>query len=179
MANGSTAANPTNIELTPMRVTWNGVDLGATAAGAQISIKTSKAPITADQYGKTDLDMRTNGQKITVTTELLETRDISKWAVVFPGASFISGASAALTIQLPIGRSDLANAQLLNLHPLVKPDSDATQDHNFYQAHPSEESSITYVPGGEAKLKLVWNIFPSITGGVVKFYKYGTIATGP
>ena len=72
MTVGSSAAKPQNIELTPMRVSWGGVDLGATAGNVNVSIKTEKAPIMADQYGKSHLDMRINGMNITVTTELLE-----------------------------------------------------------------------------------------------------------
>lgn len=181
MTVGSSAANPANIELTPMRVSWGGTDLGATSGNATVSIKTEKAPITADQYGKSNLDMRINGMNITVTTDLLEARSVTTWSEVFPSATFASGANASITFQLPIGQSDLANAKLLTLHPLVKADTDTTQDHNFYLAYPNEQSEIVYGPSGESKLKLVWNVFPVTTGGLsaAKWYKFGSLSTGP
>lgn len=180
MINGSTAANPANIELSPMRVSWNGTDLGATSGNCTVTIKTEKGDIVADQSGKSLLDKRINGMNIQVHTELLEARSVATWAKVFPSAT--ASGTSSLTFQLPMGSSDRANAQILNLHPLVKADSDLTQDHNFYLAYPSEQSEIVYGPSGESKLKLVWNVYPVITGGATsswKWYKFGDLSTGP
>ena len=181
MTVGSSAANPANIELTPMRVSWGGVDLGSTMGNVTVDVKTSKAPITADQYGKSNLDMRVNGLNITVTTELLEARAPLTWNEVFPSMTYTNTSTGAVTFQLPIGQSDLAGAKVLNLHPLVKADSDTTQDHNFYLAYPSEQSSLVYGPSGETKMKLVWNVFPVTTGGLAaaKWYKFGALSVGP
>ena len=64
-----------NMELTPMRVTYNGVDLGGTLANVVISAKYAKSNILADQSGSTVRDRRVSGVEITVTTELSEIKN--------------------------------------------------------------------------------------------------------
>ena len=72
-----------------------------------------------------------------------------------------------------MGDSDLANAALLTLHPLSKTDVDLTTDYNFYKAVASAESSITYGPNEQARLKIVWNILPDESVSPNQFFKYG------
>lgn len=181
MANASTSTDPNKMELTPMRVSWAGQDLGGTMKNAVIDIKIKKHNIVADQYGATNLDMRLNGTEITVTTELSQVRDSNTWAEAFPSAIQTgSGVTGSILFQLPIGRSDLLAANLLTLHPIDRPDADTTQDHNFYLAHPAEATPITYGPGEQSALKVVWNVFPVLTGsGAPKFYKFGSLSVGP
>lgn len=174
MANATVNVAPQKLELTPQRVNWNGIDLGATLDSVKIEIKTMKAPVNADQYGKTVLDNRLNGYEFKVTTSLAQVRDPQFWSYVFPSATFTTG---TLIFQQNTGRSDRDNAHPLILHPIVMPDGDLTQDHTFYLAHPTEESGIEYGPEKQAKLNLVFSIYPQILtggGGVLQFYKFGT-----
>jgi hypothetical protein len=161
------------MELTPMRVTFDGVDLGGTLSNVVISAKYAKSNILADQSGSTVRDRRVSGIEITVTTELTEIQNKDIWKVVFPHATLISTGTAAIVFKENMGDSDLANANLLKLHPLSKTDLDLTTDYNFYKAVASAESTISYGPNEQARLKIVWNILPDESVSPNQFFKYG------
>lgn len=170
----STNVVVSNLELTPQRVKWNGVDIGGTTGNVQVEWKYQKGEIKADQLGTSVLDRRITGFEAKVTTEIAEIRDIDAWAVMFPSATVVtSGGDTAIKFNLPIGHSDRDNARQLNLHPIVAGDADVANEHTFYLAYPSEESEITYSPGEQAKAKIVWNVYPVLTGTEGQWYQFG------
>jgi hypothetical protein len=162
-----------SMELTPMRVTFDGNDLGGTLSNVVISAKYAKSNIMADQSGSTVRDRRVSGIEITVTTELTEIQNKALWAVVFPHAEYITTGTAAIVFNENMGDSDLSKAKELVLHPLSKADGDLTTDYTFYKATASAESSITYGPNEQARLKIVWNILPDESVQPNQFFKFG------
>lgn len=165
-----------NMELTPMRVTYDGLDLGGTLGNIVISAKYSKSNILADQSGSTVRDRRVSGLEITVTTEISEVQFKNNWKVVFPHATKLgSGNTTAAAIDFleNMGDGDLTHAKALVLHPLSKPDLDVSTDYTFYKAVASAESTITYGPTEQARLKIVWNILPDESATPNKFFRYG------
>lgn len=167
-----------NMELTPMRVKFgtsgSEVDLGGTLGNVVISAKYSKSNILADQSGTTVRDRRVSGVEVSVTTELTEIQDKDIWKVVFPHASLTgTGTSGTINFNDNIGDSDLSNAKQLILHPLSKNDLDTSGDYTFFKAVASAESSITYSPTEQARLKIVWNVLPDESATPNKFFKYG------
>lgn len=170
---------PTNMELTPMRVTFDGVDLGGTLGNVVVSTKFAKAEIKADQLGTTVLDRRVSGIEITVTTELTEVQNKDILKVVFPHMVEASqGGQDIGYFQSMIGDGDLSNAKQLILHPLSKPDADLSENYLFYKACASAESEITYGPEEQARLKIVWNILPDTGVQPARFYLYGNPGVG-
>jgi hypothetical protein len=164
------------MELSPMRVTFDGSDLGGTLANVVISAKYSKANILADQSGSTVRDRRVSGIEITVTTEITEVQFKNNWKVVFPHATKLGTGNttlAAIDFKDAIGDSDLSHAKTLVLHPLSKADADLSSDYTFFKAVASAESSITYGPNDQARLKIVWNILPDESVTPNKFFRYG------
>ncbi|NDD53820.1 hypothetical protein EBZ39_08060 [bacterium] len=168
------------MELSPMRVSYgplgNEVDLGGTLANVVISTKYAKSNILADQSGSTVRDRRTSGLEITVTTELVEIQNKDIWKVVFPHATKIGtgqGSLAVIQFEGIIGDGDQINSNRLILHPLSKSDIDLSTDYTFFKATASAESSITYGPSEQARLKIVWNILPDETQVPNKFFRYG------
>jgi len=162
-----------SMELSPMQVTFNGVDLGATLSGVVISASYKKSPLLADQSGSTVRDRRVSGIEITVKTELAEVQNKDIWKVVFPHATLLPGGTAAVDFKDAIGQGDQANAYELVLHPLSKDALDLTTDYTFYKAVASAESEITYGPEEQAKLSIVWNILPDESATPNKFFRYG------
>jgi hypothetical protein len=163
----------TEMELSPMQVTFNGVDLGATLSGVVISASYKKSPLMADQSGSTVRDRRVSGIEITVKTELAQVQNKDIWKVVFPHATLVPGGTAAIDFKDAIGQGDQANAFELVLHPLSKDALDLTTDYTFYKAVASAESEITYGPEEQAKLSIVWNILPDESEVPNKFFRYG------
>lgn len=165
-----------NMELSPMRVSYAGMDLGGSMGNVVISAKYTKATLVADQSGTTVRDRRVSGVEITVTTELNEVQFKNNWKVVFPHATKLGSGNtnlAAIDFKDAIGDSDLAHAAELVLHPLSKSDADLSSDYTFYKAVASAESSITYGPTEQARLKIVWNILPDDSAVPNKFFRYG------
>jgi hypothetical protein len=166
------------MELSPMIVKYGTagaeVDLGGTLGNVVISAKYSKSSIMADQSGTTIRDRRVSGVEVTVTTELAEIQSKDIWKVVFPHATLTgSGTSGTLAFNANIGDSDISNAKQLILHPESKTTIDVTGSYIFYKAVASAESSITYGPTEQAKLKIVWNILPDESATPNKFFKFG------
>jgi len=170
----------TNMELSPMRVSFgtagSEVDLGGTLGNVVLSAKYTKANILADQSGSTVRDRRVSGVEIQVTTELSEIQNKDVWKIVFPHATKTgagSTTSAAIRFDDAMSDSDLANAKQLILHPLTKSDADKSTDYTFFKAVASAESSITYGPNDQARLKIVWNVLPDNSATPNKFFRYG------
>jgi len=179
-----------NMEMTPMRVMFKPVggsstDLGGTLDNVVITIAYKKSPIMADQYGKTDLDMRVSGVDFKVTTSLTEVQNVETlWPVVFPNATLITGGTGfagkfALDFNSAIGGGSLDKAGELLLHPLSLADSVKDSDYTFFKACSTEESEITYSPDGQAKLKIVWKIFPDTSTSPPQFFRHGDAALTP
>jgi hypothetical protein len=168
------AINIPNLDIGPCQVFYNGVDLGSTLNKVVVAPKYHKAPLKADQTGDTILDQAIHGIDITVTTELAETRDKTKWQVVFPTA-VLAGVFPAdfLTFNEATSVRDLTRAQSLLLHPLVESDTGFNKDHFFYKVLATEESSLTIGPAEQYKLKIVWRVYPDITTTPFRFYRYG------
>lgn len=164
---------PANMELTPMQVKFAGVDLGGTLSNVVISPKYDKAPIKADQLGSTILDYVVSGIAITVTTELAEIKNPDIWKIVFPNASLITGPPKAIQFNTNIGDRDSAHTGLLVLHPLSDAPAGNDYDYTFWCAVASAESSITYGPTEQARLKIVWNILPDTSVSPYRFFRFG------
>lgn len=169
-----------NMELSPMQVKYgtagSEVDLGGTLGNVVISVKYAKSNILADQSGSTVRDRRISGMEVTVTTELAEISNKDIWLVVFPNLTKTgsgTGALAAIDVKDDMSDSDSANAKQLVLHPMAKGSADKSGDYTFYKACASAESSITYGPTEQARLKIVWNILPDETATPNKFFRYG------
>lgn len=165
---------PTNMELSPVQVVYNSVDLGGTLGNAVINVKYTKADIKADQFGSTVLDRKVSGLDITVTTELAEVKNKSTVQVIFPMATMhTSGSETALEWDSQVGVNDLSYAQTLTLHPLSITAGTVDYDHTFFLATASSESTITYGPTEQAKMKIIWNVLPDTTVTPARFYRYG------
>jgi hypothetical protein len=165
------------MELTPMRVKFgpsgSQVDLGGTLSNIVISAKYAKSDIKADQSGTTVRDRRVSGVEISLTTELVEIQDKDIWKVVFPHATASGGSGGLINFNQAIGDGDQIRSGVLTLHPLSKDDIDTSTDYTFYKATSSAESSITYGPTEQARLKIVWNVLPDESTTPNRFFTFG------
>ena len=163
-----------NMELSPMRVKFNGVDLGGTLDKVVVHIEVGKSPIKADQSGETERDRRVSKQGFKVSTKLTEIRNKDQWKVAFPSMrEVVSGLNKAIYVEAAIGASDQAAAGILLLHPLSKADADLSGDYKFYKAVAAEVSEISYGPTEQAGLKVEWLILPDDSVQPERFFFHG------
>jgi len=171
--------NPQAIVLTPMRVTYKGVDLGGTTDHVKVNIKYELADIMVDQYGKTSLNKKVSGHAFKVDFVLAEVADKSKWKVAFPFSHLItSGPNTAEYFDIQIGNDLLSQAGVLTLHPLSQVDADLSQDYTFWKAASISASEVNYGPDKQVGLKVEMVIFPDTSASPAKFMTYGDPGIG-
>ena len=168
-----------NMELSPVRVTYKGVDLGGTLGNATINMEFEKADILADQSGSTVRDRRVSGLNITVSTEITEIQNKDNWKVAFPHMQIATtGPNKLVNVVSKIGDGDLVNAGELLLHPLSKADADLSGDYKFYKAVADAKSEVVYGPADQVRLKVMWNILPDDSVQPDQFMIVGDPAVG-
>ncbi len=170
--------DPTKIPLSPMRVTFNSVDLGGTEGGATIMIKYETADIMVDQGGKTVYDKKVSGQAYSVKLTLSQIKNKDIVAVAFPSAHEITSGTKLIYSDLQIGDSLLAKAHQLILHPLEAADADLTEDYTFWKAVCVGSSEVKYGPDKQSGLAVEFVIFPDTTVSPARFFTYGDPAVG-
>lgn len=167
------------MDLTPMQVTFQGTDIGGTLGNAVITFKYEKADIKADQFGTTPLDKRISGMLTTITTEFTQVQDMDKMKLLFPNLDLAtSGPNKIVRMANRVGVSDYDSAGILTLHPLNKGPSDHSQDWTFLKAHPTEESEVVYGPTEQAKMKIVWTVFPDNSSASYAMWIHGDPSVG-
>jgi len=164
----------TDMELTPVRVTFNGADLGGTLGNVTVKMKYGLSDILADQSGKTVRNRKTSSFESSVELEITQVLDEAKWKVVFPHASLVGTApNQKIIFANNIGDSQIALSHLLVLHPLSKDDADKTADFNFFKAVANADSQVVYSPTDQTRLKVVFSIYPDESTTPNRFFSYG------
>src|SRR6266478_1393854 len=134
MAVSFSTITPGNFELSPCRVNYGGIDLGATDK-VKVKIEEKLSPLKADQMGDTIIDQKVSGFKVTIETSLDEIQLKNNWKVVFPAHKLVSsGGNTMFYFDSQIGASMVSFAKVLILHPLSKPNTDKSTDMYIYLA---------------------------------------------
>lgn len=179
MSTSTATVNPSNIPLSPMRVTFNGVDLGGTTDSVAVNIKYDLADIMVDQYGKTSLNKKVAGQEIHVKFVLAEVKYKPNWAVAFPHAHLVtSGGNTMEYFNVATGDDLLSKAQKLILHPLEAVDADLSEDYTFFKAAALSASEVKYGPDKQTGLSVDMIIFPDTAASPARFMTYGDPSIG-
>lgn len=79
-------SNTENVKLGPCKITYDGVDLGYTKGGVEVTVETSTYQVTVDQFGEAPIDEYVTGRTVTVNAPLAETtkKNLER---IMPGAS--------------------------------------------------------------------------------------------
>src|SRR5512135_1690421 len=176
MSNSNATIQPAQIVLTPMRVTFNSIDLGGTEGGVTFGVKYELADIMVDQYGKTILDAAVSGMGFTCKYILAESKLASNWKVAFPHSKLVGG--AMVYFDMRVGDRLLDHAFPLILHPLSAVDGDLTQDIKAFKAAARSVSEIKYGPDKQVGLSVEMTIFPDTSVIPARFVIYGDPSVG-
>lgn len=178
MSTSFSTITPGNFELSPCRVTFGGVDLGATDK-VKVKIEQKLAPLKADQLGDTEIDHKVSGFKCTIETALDEVQLKANWKVVFPDNKLVtSGPNTAMYFDSQVGQSMVALAKPLILHPLSKINSDKSTDMNVFLATAMPSSEVDYSATEQQKLKVTFTVYPDFTTQPPRFMLYGDPTVG-
>lgn len=178
MSNSSATVTTGNMQLTPMRVTFNGVDLGGTSGGVEVSPKITYADIEADQFGKTVLDKRVSGYQFIVKFNLNEVQLKSNWKTAFPSMKLVGSGPNSIYADMQIGDSLIGHAGSLILHPLDHADNDLSGDYKFFKAACISTPQIKYTPDKQVELAVEMVIFPDTTASPARWFVYGDPSIG-
>lgn len=167
-----------NTQLSPMRVKFNGVDLGTTNGGVEVTPKYEYADIMADQLGKTVLDKRVSGYAINVKFSLGEVLNKDNWKIAFPSIKEVGSGPKAIYADMQIGDSLIAHASPLLLHPLDHLDSDLSADFLFYKAACASAPTLKYTPDKQVELAVDMIVFPDTSVSPARWFTYGDPSIG-
>lgn len=164
----------TKMDIGPCQVLFGADDLGGTLDNVVVNFKYEKAPLMADQFGKTLLDEAVSGMEVTIETSIAETRAKLLLSKIFKSANY-AGTDPAdyLDFKNRVPLRQLSLAEELTLHPLVEDAADKNFDWTFFKAMPSEESSYTFSPSEQGKMKIVWKVYLDTSVSPARMFRYG------
>lgn len=172
---------PGNFELTPCRVNYKGVDLGATVGNVKVSIKEELAELKSDQLGKTIIDRRVSGFSCTVETSLAENQNKANWNVIFPAHKLVTNPTTGFSnyyFDSAVGTSMADLAGPLILHPLSRPNTDLSGDVMVYLAAANGASEYEFGPDKQIAMKIHWDMYPDFTSSPPRFLLFGDPSIG-
>jgi len=163
-----------NMDIGPCQVKFGTQDIGGTLGNVNVKFKFDKAPLMADQTGKTLLDEAVSGMEVTIETEFAEVQSKVIMAALFPNA-VLAGTSPHQYIDFlnKVPARQLALALPLTLHPLVADAGDFDQDWYFYKAIPSEDSSYVFSPSEQGKMKIIWKVYLDLSVTPARMWRKG------
>lgn len=95
--------DPKNVKLGVCKVFYDGVDLGFTKGGVEVTVETETHEVTVDQYGNTPINEYIMGRTVSVSVPLAETT-LDNLVKIMPGAKLVTDAgSSKKSVLVPTG----------------------------------------------------------------------------
>lgn len=168
------ASNTRNVKLGVCKVIYNGVDLGYTQGGVEVTVKTDTHKVNVDQFGKSTINEYIMGREVMAKVPLAETT-LENLVRIMPGATLTKGVGAAadtVSVTTAIGTDLLSIAEELRLHPTAKADNDYSEDFVIPLAATSGALNFAYKLENERIFNVEFNGYPDSTTG--KLFSVGT-----
>lgn len=110
-------ADVTNVQVGACSVSFNGLDLGHTKGGVEVSYGPVYKDVMVDKYGETVVEKYLIGEKFTAKVPLAE-YTIANLRNAIPQSVFAGAANSRITIGAAAGKKASDDAYQLVLHPL-------------------------------------------------------------
>lgn len=179
MSQSNASVNVLNIPLSPMRVKFNGVDLGGTTNDVSLAIKFKMANIEVDQLGDSVVDQVVSGIDYEIKLVLAEIKNKDNWKVAFPSMKeVVNGGVKSIYSDASIGDHMIAHAAQLLLHPLENLDSDLAEDYLFYKAVSTQSAEVKYGPKKQSGLSVTFMVLPDTSVQPARYMTHGDPANG-
>ncbi len=130
-----------NVQVGVCTVTYNGVDLGHTQGGVEVSYEPTYHDVAVDKYGETVVEKYLTGEKFTAKVPLAEFT-IANLRNAMPQSTFAGAANARITLGNTAGVKAKAVAYQLVLHPQIE----GTRRHDIvmHKAYVSEQVTLNH-----------------------------------
>ena len=159
------ASDTKNVKLGVCRVSYNGVDLGYTKGGVEVSVKTETHKVLIDQFGKTPINEYVMGREVTVKCPLAETT-LDNLVKIMPGATLatdtVDPLKKVVNVNTGIGINLRDIAQTLVLHPINKADTDKSDDFTVFKAATAGQLQFSYQLENERIFSCEFNGYPEM-----------------
>jgi hypothetical protein len=107
------ASDTRNVKLGVCQVFFDGVDLGYTQGGVEVTVQTETHEVNVDQFGKSAISQTIIGRDVMAKVPMAETT-LENMVRIMPGATLIStGGVAAVATYTPSGGTNCTNGQTL------------------------------------------------------------------
>lgn len=166
---------PANISISPVRLTFDGVDLGGVEGDVTVSIEQSNSEIKVAQYGDSLIDLVNKGTLIKVKARLLEV-SAAQIKRLFPASLLGTNGNYFAT---NVGTKLSAFAKQLVIHPLDRADADLTHDIVLFKAVSMSPAEIPYGPETITGFEIEFVALPDFSvGAQARFAFIGDPAVG-
>jgi hypothetical protein len=134
-------ADITNVQVGVCTVSYNGVDLGHTKGGVEVSYEPTHQDVTVDKYGETVVQKYLTGEKLTAKVPLAEFT-IANLRNAIPQSTFAGAANSRILIGSQAGKDAKSDAYQLVLHP----QNEGTKRHDiiFYKAYVASTVALNH-----------------------------------
>jgi hypothetical protein len=155
------AVNSEDIKLGVCDVTFDGLDLGSTKGGVEVSFETTTYEVKVDQTGETPAKETITGTTVTVKVPMAET-NLERMLKVIPQARAVLTGSdvTGLRIGTGVNVDMFAVAKELILHPTGVSLSDRSDDFGLFKAAPTASFSYTYMTNQERVYEITFKGYP-------------------
>ena len=139
-------ADITKVKVGACDVSFNGVDLGHTIGGVEVSYEPEYKDVAVDKYGTTVVEKYLLGEKFMAKVPLAEST-IANLRNAIPQSTFAGAANARITIGAKAGKKATDDAYQLVLHP----SSEGTRafDIVIYKAYVGSTVTLSHTNDGE------------------------------
>jgi hypothetical protein len=161
------ASDTKNVKLGVCKVKFDGVDLGYTKGGVEVSVTTETHKVMIDQFGKTPINEYVMGRQVTVKVPLAETT-LTNLVAIMPGATLITDGvdptKKVVNVPTGIGTNLLDIAETLVLHPTGLPDSNKAEDFTVFKAATAGALQFAYKLEDERIFNVEFTGYPDADG---------------
>lgn len=155
------ASDIKNVKLGVCTVKFDGVDLGYTKGGVEVTVKTETHKVEIDQFGKTPINEYVTGREVIVKVPLAETT-LENMVKIMPGATLVTDGTdpTKKVVKVPtgIGTNLIDIAKTLVLRPVGK--TDASEDFTVFKAATAGGLQFAYKLEDERIFNCEFNGYP-------------------
>lgn len=134
-------ADLTKVKVGVCTVTFNGVDLGHTVGGVEVTYEPTHYDVVVDKYGDTKVERKLVGEKLIAKVPLAE-YTIANLKNAIPQGQYAGAANARIQIGVSAGQSARSQAAQLVLHP--QNEGTRAYDVVFHKAYVANKITINH-----------------------------------